>query len=106
MRGKVTVTAQMIYQLLSGAIRRTAVPERHNGAILVTAIFIRNDGTTHIERLLLTGGVKMRIKAFGIPVPDLDLSALQGLPICTIRSEEHTSEIQSRGQLVSRLLRE
>src|SRR5690625_6478849 len=34
----------------------------------------------------------------------LSRSVMQGIPITVVRSEEHTSELQSRGHLVCRLL--
>src|SRR5690625_3263928 len=82
----ITMTAQVIQQLLGRAIGWAAIAMRHNGAVFVPALVIGNDSTTHIKGLLLPCWVKMRIKPFGITVQDLDLCAWHRRPIRTINS--------------------
>src|SRR3712207_7201118 len=54
--------------------------------------------------ILSTGGTASAIRAAGIPVKDV--SDHTGFPEILDRSEEHTSELQSRQYLVCRLLLE
>src|SRR5690606_31921785 len=70
MRGTVAMTAELIKQFLRRAIRRAAVAVRHDALEAVATLLVGNDGATHVERLLLTGGIEMGIKPLGIGVPD------------------------------------
>src|SRR5439155_13048899 len=53
------------------------------------------------EFIVTTGGVVSTVNVRGVLLPVLPVVSLW--LACAVRSEEHTSELQSRGQLVCRL---
>src|SRR5439155_3998521 len=86
------------FQQAHGVADMTATFANDLGDILVTMLVLAR------ERLI-SGGFLQRIKIGALHV--LDDRKLERLAIgCFERSEEHTSELQSRGHLVCRLLLE
>src|SRR3546814_2161863 len=88
-RGAVAVATEFIQQRLGRAVGRATVTFGKGALELITALIIGNYGAAHIERLLLAGGVEVRVKAFGVALPTLDLGPRNRLAI----SSKHRIEI-------------
>src|SRR5690606_20469245 len=81
MRGAIAMATQLVEQTLRGTVGRTAVAAGHDALELIAALVIGDDRAAHIERRLFARGVEVRVKAFGVGMPHLDLSAGQRLAI-------------------------
>src|SRR5690625_5334732 len=76
--------------------------------MLITLFFLFKDGDRMVRQLDMAGAriLPDHWYRFSRVVPAAVSSTVIGMGLIAIRSEEHTSELQSRGHLVCRLLLE
>src|SRR5439155_7148096 len=92
---------------------RTLITERQADAVMTAHVFNRaldSEFPATLSRATLTGLLRSELGFDGpVVTDDLRMGAIEqrwGLETAAVRSEDHTSELQSRGHLVCRLLLE
>src|SRR5690625_6739571 len=79
------------------------VPDAHRGETVKAVITLKKDYADPIDAAALIDWCRGKLSNYKIP---RRVRFIDELPKSSTRSEEHTSELQSRGHLVCRLLLE